>query len=141
MMSTRTLALAGSMAALLGTAAVPAVAQGQAADMTGQGYETQVLRSDSWRPGFTKDDDGSYRMIVPDTRDEADGMPMTVLRSDAWQPGYVKSSDGDYVMLVPAQEATGDSVTVLRSDSWQPGYMKSDDGDYIMIIQSAQTPQ
>lgn len=127
-----TLAAAGLALAL---GATPALAQDQsAATGPGEGYETQVLRSDTWKPGYTKTDGGDYTMIVPETQDEADGMPMTVVRSDKWKPGYVKSDDGDYILLAPAEEAKDESVRILRSDEWKPGYMKTEQGDYMMIV-------
>jgi hypothetical protein len=127
----RNLMLAAAMTAAAGFTALPAQAQDIKAS---EGYETSVMRSDTWKPGYTKTEDGHYEMIVPETQEEAEGYPMQVVRSDTWKPGYVKSSDGDYVLLAPAAEPTDDSVEIIRSDTWKPGFMKSSDGDYIKMV-------
>lgn len=127
----RNLMLATAMTAVMGFAATPSMAQdAQAAE----GYETEILRSDTWKPGYTKTDDGDYRMIVPETQEEADGYPMQIVRSDTWQPGYVKTEDGDYALLAPAEEPKEETISIIRSDTWEPGYMKSQQGDYIKIV-------
>lgn len=123
----RTLAMAAAAAVMTGLAA-PTIAA--------EGFETQILRSDTWKPGYTKTDDGDYKMIVPETQEEADGMPMQMIRSETWEPGYLKTDQGDYVLLAPAQEAKDQTVRLERSETWEPGYMKTDDGDYVRLVET-----
>lgn len=55
----RTLTLATAVAAVLTLGTVPAVVA-QSAD-----GETQILRSDTWKPGYMKTNQGDYVKVVP----------------------------------------------------------------------------
>ncbi|EKV27372.1 hypothetical protein C882_1874 [Caenispirillum salinarum AK4] len=123
----KTLATVAATAALAVGAALAGAAPAAAATQ----LQTEV--SDTWKPGFQRDDDGRYvrHMVVP--RDTAPRQVTRIETRDAWAPGFQSTGDGDFQRLVPHSQNGQGSATISKRDTWAPGY-RNDMGDYVRVV-------
>lgn len=125
----------------------------------GDGFETGLVRSDTWEPGMRKTQQGDYYKVTRQTPSVDPGEHMERVRSDTWQPGYRKTQQGDYyklqrtdatpydddmevaVIVEPTDRSAAQVVTIggnenpsnviwQRRDTWKAGFVKSQQGDY-----------
>lgn len=96
--------------------------------------EMETLVSDTWKPGYTKDDGDKYVRHAIVQRPES-GQVTVIERRDTSAPGYFNDGDGSYYRVVEAERPDpAQTASVETRDTWAPGFRNSDDGSYTRLI-------
>lgn len=97
----------------------------------------RILTSNTWKPGYTKDDGNTYVRFEHGSTGDAARQVTAIEQRDTWAPGFENNGEGSYQRIVSRTEGSpAIQVAEQRRDTWAPGYLKDDSG-YVRVTYRA----